>query len=553
MNIVKGILKDLRQTVKIQEVFLSMILSVVYSVSSYAVKTKNTIFANSVLLKIFVYFIYIYALIFVCKKAYIYLTNNNKEIKIINNKAFLVGVIFICWIPTLVMLYPGTLNNDSWGQLQQIISLKQKYYNVSAMNPILDTCVMSIAILPIGLKLGRWHEAFFLYVIVQSFITSCVFAYTIIYAKRKLKLNDYTLMLLLIIYAIFPIFPTASQLVGKDSLAGWIFALFMISYLELIRTKGEMLNDNRKFICFLIISVLSIITKKVELYIILISLALTLLFLNDKKRLLSIIGTIIVLNFMVVPVLHYTFSIKKSGPQEMLALPFQQTARYVIKYKDEVTEEEKQIIDKVIDYDDIEEKYIPTNADPIRKFWPKGNKEDYKNYIIEWVRMFFKHPGVYFEAFGYMFAGWTDDAMYMPVVLMKHHTQLDAQIIPEWASEREDGFAKSTEVYIKIYELMYKVPVLTILLSFGFYTFIFPVLIGYVLFKNIKKDNLINIMPLITFVLSIGLGCLLSSVSNNGVESKRYVYPIVYTFCIYLMWIIYCTKKEGAKLLDGKK
>ncbi len=34
------------------------------------------------------------------------------------------GIIFICWLPVLVWLYPGTCINDTWGELQQFIGFR---------------------------------------------------------------------------------------------------------------------------------------------------------------------------------------------------------------------------------------------------------------------------------------------------------------------------------------------------------------------------------------------------------------------------------------------
>ena len=41
--------------------------------------------------------------------------------------------------------------------------------------------------------------------------------------------------------------------------------------------------------------------------------------------------------------------------KEMLSIPFQQTARYVTKYSDEVTEEEKDATNNVLQYDNLKE------------------------------------------------------------------------------------------------------------------------------------------------------------------------------------------------------
>lgn len=46
--------------------------------------------------------------------------------------------------------------------------------------------------------------------------------------------------------------------------------------------------------------------------------------------------------------------VKPGGKQEMLSIPFQQTARYVKYYGNDVSTEEEKVIRKVLDYDTIE-------------------------------------------------------------------------------------------------------------------------------------------------------------------------------------------------------
>lgn len=60
------------------------------------------------------------------------------------------------------------------------------------------------------------------------------------------------------------------------------------------------------------------------------------------------------------------FHVEKDTPKEMLSLPFQQTARYVRDYGDEVTEEEKAAIGQVLDYDKIVKGYMELTSDPVK-------------------------------------------------------------------------------------------------------------------------------------------------------------------------------------------
>ena len=95
----------------------------------------------------------------------------------------------------------------------------------------------------------------------------------------------------------------------------------------------------------------------------------------------------------------------------MLSVPFQQTARYVRDYADEVTEEERDAIDRVLDSDTIGEVDDPNISDPVKKtFNEDADSEDLKAYFKVWFQMFLKHPVCYIEAtlnnyYGYFYMG----------------------------------------------------------------------------------------------------------------------------------------------------
>ena len=52
----------------------------------------------------------------------------------------------------------------------------------------------------------------------------------------------------------------------------------------------------------------------------------------------------------------------------MLSIPFQQTARYVKYYGNDVSTEEEKVIRKVLDYDTIERIMIQIFSDPVKEY-----------------------------------------------------------------------------------------------------------------------------------------------------------------------------------------
>ena len=76
----------------------------------------------------------------------------------------------------------------------------------------------------------------------------------------------------------------------------------------------------------------------------------------------------------------------------------QQTARYIRDYGDEVTDDERTAIEKVLDYDAIAQSYMPELSDGVKQYYKNPGKGDLARYMLVWAKMLLKHPVCYFEA-----------------------------------------------------------------------------------------------------------------------------------------------------------
>ena len=473
--------------------------------------------------------------------------------KLFNSKysvLLMAAVILMCWMPALVMLYPGTMINDSWGQLEQVLSLQRGSWVVSAHHPVFDTFFMSSIIIPFAKLFGNWHVGMFCYVLFQAVCTSLVFAYSIKYMKDKFKQNDSMSLVVLLIYMFLPVFVASVQSISKDALSAWIFVLFVIQFIEIIRTKGLALKRVRFVVGFIMICLLCILTKKVELYIILLSLLSVLIFQKGSRLAVLVPACVISLvAFLILPMLRSTFGITPSGPQEMLSVPFQQTANYVKTYADDVTDEEKQVLEEVLEYDRLAEQYDSTNADPVKGYEPRGESEDYKKYLGVWLQQGFKHPDAYLTATAAHLAGWYSFYLYKPLTDMEHHTQIDNDLIMDSVAERSDLFRQTSGVFDSSYEGLYSIPIIGVLFTYAFFATIAPAFVVCTLIKRRKTFSTKYVLAVVPLVLSIVLGCYLSPVSTH-LEGARYLYPVIYVLPTFLM-LVAChysrTTKRGGR------
>lgn len=89
-----------------------------------------------------------------------------------------------------------------------------------------------------------------------------------------------------------------------------------------------------------------------------------------------------------------------SASSEMISLPLQQTARYLVLYPDEVTSEEEKILRMLFGderYESIEELYDPRISDDIKR-GVQFDEVSFFDYLKVWAAQGLRHPKVYLDS-----------------------------------------------------------------------------------------------------------------------------------------------------------
>ena len=457
-------------------------------------------------------------------------------------------LIFVCWLPVLIALYPGTFINDTWGQLEQFMSFidggQLHRHVLSDHHPFFDTLFMGSFIIPLVKLTGAWHAVIFAYVLIQSFITSLAFAYSVIYIYKKLNLGRLITLVILFFYCIMPMYAASAQTVSKDALFSWIYVLFFVFFMEIVRTNGNVLADRSFLVKFIAAIVFCILTKKVGFYVVSVSIFILLISrLNNKKKLAICLIVTLCMMGLVMPGIRHILGVHSGGLQEMFSIPFQQTARYVKYHPDDITTNERVVIDKVLGFNDLAQRYNPISADPVKGYSQKGSQKDYLNYLRVWAIQGSRHPGTYIDGFNAMTSGWFSFYEYNPLMNMSWHNQLDPNKIPEWVPVRNDFSEWTASSYQKAYDMTYRNPFFTIFLSYGFYASIIPAFMIATVLRKRRKTSVKYWLVTIPMVVSIILGCWLAPVSIDF-EGRRYLYPIIYTIPLIIAWSLFFYKNE---------
>ncbi|MBT1171515.1 DUF6020 family protein [Bifidobacterium sp. SO4] len=350
-------------------------------------------------------------------------------------------IIFLFWLPYLLYLYPGVIWYDTANQLLQWNHLPNLFTSgqITDHHPIFDTMVFGLFV-QLGNLIGSGDYGVFLYSLIQSAITACVLAYCLQY-MRQLGVSRRMLMLSLAFFCLFPIFPMYSSAMAKDSLFLPIFVLFVIQCAQLVQKRGERLINLRPWMALLVISLLMALTKKTGVYIALVVELMLFVYVQKKARLRLAAVMIIVTMVMTVILPKVVFpiaNIQPGGKQEMLAVPFQQSARLMRDHGDSISENQRDSIQKILGKD-VARRYVPGSADYVKGFvWDNTKNKYLPRYAKAWFEGLIQHPLTYAEAYAGLEYAW----LAMPNASDRH---IDERLMPVYAQGANHGFFSGHE------------------------------------------------------------------------------------------------------------
>lgn len=324
-------------------------------------------------------------------------------------RTFLFSFIFLiaCWLPYIIAFYPASLSPDPSSQIEQFLGFPNKYSefvvmldpNVTITNhhPVLHTLILGTCV-KLGLIVNNVNLGLFLYSLIQITILATTLAYSLKFLKNQ-KLPDSYLIITLLVYGFVPIFPFYAMSPVKDVIFTCLIILYIITLYRLTKIRDLKLNN-----CAPILFLLILITffRNNGIHVIVLSFPLLLFIKNHIQYRLKILG--IFLACLVLCFLHNSFvlpyfRVTQTSIREALSVPFQQTARYVKYHGEEITEAEQQVIDQILGYETLAERYSPEFADTVKNEYNRyATKEDLKRYFAVWFSELKKHPKTYLEA-----------------------------------------------------------------------------------------------------------------------------------------------------------
>lgn len=438
--------------------------------------------------------------------------------------------ILVMWLPHLLLRYPGAMSYDNYAQLVYYYG----YETFTTAQPVFHTWLFG-SFIRFGKWLGSENAGLFLFVVFQSLVMSAALAYSL-YLMRKWKNPLWLRLLTLGIYGIAPYYAGYAAFPIKDYLYTAFFVLFVLEVLQLF-TDRETLGKKRphEFVWVSAVS-LMILCRKNGLYVYLPVMLLLLAYggwkhLRKKEsrmwgwRVGLVLCLPLILSEGVERTIIKAYEVELDSPKEMFSLPFQQTARYVRDYGDEVTPEEKEAIGRVLNYDLLPEAYEALTADPVKTTYHAQGIGELADYFAVWFRQFLKHPVCYLEATWnqnyYLFAPNIDNIVYNKDCYAGEGNASSTDIGKEIKFEVPEPMRGLASIAVGWYTLLTRLPVIGILNNVAFYMIMMVCLLLFMLHDRVGKRLFVMLPLLMSFLFVI----LAPQIQNQ----PRYAFPIIYT------------------------
>ena len=541
---------------------LSLLLSF-FMLFGYSFKTAgNTslIFSSAfaVILSIIVFIGFYLVFNAIINKIYIFIKNKNFKYKETNNKvinfifekhSFImpIAIMLVAWSLVIISFYPTILSPDPANQIKQYFNIPTRYVdNVPLVDPNVlitnDNPILHTFLLGSTTKLGMtlFNDAktgMFIYSIIQISIFIFVLAYSINYLK-KLKTPYYLRIIILLIYSLVPIYSFYAMTNVKDVIFSSLVLLYTIKLFDLVKNKNTGIYSIKNIIFLILLSLLITLTRNNGIYLIVLSFPFLLLVEKKQKIRLGLtiitpIALYIMFNSLLLPALHIT----PGNKREMLSIPFQQTARYITYYEKELTKKEIKIIDKVLDYKTLKQRYNPELSDKVKEtFNNYATDKEIKSYFKVWTNGLKKHPDTYIEAtmhnvYGYFYPGKTNTYVYSNYNNTK---RLDDQ--PQFKYQYNKDLENIRFILSAWTNIFPYIPGLGLLVNIAFCVWIILILSTYLIKLN-KAKYLIPLTP----ALSLILVCIASPANAYF----RYALPYMISIPFFIAMFIYILNEKG--------
>jgi len=304
----------------------------------------------------------------------------------------------LCWLPFLLVFFPGTLSWDMGEMLAQFFGLRP----MDTWHPVFTTWLLG-ACVSVGRFLHNDSLGVLLFMLMQTAILAMVLGLAVS-RIRALGAARWVQWATLAFFGLVPIWGSYAQFVCKDTLYTAAVLTLTLQVIEVLRGPAPM--KGRGLLLLAGSSLLCCLLRNNGLYVALPTAVLATTFGAKGRQRLRIggaLGLALALALGFSGLLLPALGIRDEQASGLYSVCFQQSAR-VLRDR-EVTSEEWDAIDRVLDAERLPELYEPWIADPVKYTFrqyglgAQAERAALGPYLQSWLAMLGKYALTYAEAF----------------------------------------------------------------------------------------------------------------------------------------------------------
>lgn len=451
--------------------------------------------------------------------------------------------ILVCWLPYLILLYPGIMYWDTGDQLAQFFGISAFGMPAGQIwdhHPWFSTYLYG-AITQLGyLVTGSYIFGLFLNAILQYVVVTFLFSWTLLLLHSR-GLSKIALGFISLFMRFFPPLPIICAAMSKDVTNAIALYCWLILYYKIANKELTKKNSVGFLFLFVFASLVVALTKKMGMYIVLAAIIALLFFRFSPKFKVALVAgctaMVLLVNSLLPSYMYPVLNIVKGGSQAAIVMPIELLARVAHYYPDDITEEEESVINSYLAYswDEMGANYNPYIADPVTGYSLKG-KVSLISFLKVWLKIGLRHPLSYVNAFFSLESGWISFAG-SPTVAAQTGTYRQDPLLMEpvfFASYNADTFGKlqkqqeescGQKIVEHLYKWISRVPGLNILCYVAVWTSILP---AFALFEFLRRPRKELLFALIPYLISaVTLFVYPVSLSAQRQDPTRYMFHML--------------------------
>lgn len=417
------------------------------------------------------------------EKKELFLTEAGSEGKKGEVRCFLltVGLIFVCYLPVFLAVYPGFFVYDAQDELMQVITR-----NFSTHHPLLHVLLMGGIIQLVYKISGSYNLGIACYTLFQMAALSCVYAWCLKRLKKE-GMGLFGRVLAALYFGLCPVIVMFSLCSAKDGLFTGMLLIMVVLFRELCRAPEEFFYKKTHVALLGISSFLMMMFRHNGFYAFLVFAVLLLLlyrkpeFVKRRKAILLLFAMVFSGYLLINEGLTAVFHADASENQELLTVPVQQMARVYQTEEDTLSEEDKNTLYEILPEEALN-RYVPKVSDGVKiDFNNEAYSQNPGKYLKLWFKLGAQHPFTYLNAwFMTSYGFWYPDTVIdvyrgNSVFTFTYGDSSYFGYEVEQPGTRESKLPFLAEIYRKMSLEIFqqRIPVISMLFSPGFLFFVY--------------------------------------------------------------------------------